>query len=86
MITHGGDIFDLEAKVVDAGLKLRPFDFTLRTDRDDRQVDVAVGEISRRADAVNYLQTEALGVKLHELVHVFREYCEMTNACHDESP
>jgi len=44
--------------VVDAGLELRSFDLAFRSDRDDRQVDMAVGEIGRCADAVDDFQAK----------------------------
>jgi hypothetical protein len=36
-------VFDFEAEVIYSRLQLRPFDFPLRSDGDDRQVDMPVG-------------------------------------------
>src|SRR6185436_12550526 len=72
--------------MIDTHLQLRPFDLALRPDRYDRKINVTIGKISCRAEAVNDLQAERRGVKLNQLLHVLGENREMTDASHRFSP
>src|SRR5258705_8524567 len=85
-LAHGSHILQLETKMIDTHLQLRPFDLALRPDRYDRKINVPIGKISRRADAVNDLQAERRGIKLNQLLHVLGENSEMTDASHKLSP
>src|SRR5439155_7261635 len=85
-VVDRGDILHFETEMIDPYLQLRPFDLALRPDRYDREVDMPIGKISRRADAVNDLQAERRGVELHQLVHVLGENREMTDASHRFPP
>lgn len=84
-IAKSGDIFHFETEVVQSGLQVRPLNFALGLDGYDREVNVPIGKIGCRTDAINYLQPEGISIKLNQLVYVFRENGEMPNACHSLS-
>ena len=49
------DALHLEAEMIDSFFQLITFDFALRADRDDRQIDVAVGQIRCRSNSLDDL-------------------------------
>src|SRR5512145_28297 len=67
------DVFHFESKVVQAGLKIRPFDLALGLNGYDREVNLPVAKISCRTDAMNYLKAESVYIELNQFVHVLRE-------------
>src|ERR1051326_1370502 len=76
------DAVDLEAEMIDALLELVALDQALRPDRNDRQIDVAVGQVGRGADALDDREPERVGVKLDHAVDVFGQDGEVADAGH----
>src|SRR3990172_581293 len=81
-VAKSDDILHFEAEVVQAGLQVRPVDLSLRTDRDDREIDMTVGKISGGADSLNDLKSECRGIKPNQSLHVLGENRDMPNARH----
>jgi len=52
----------------------------------DGEIDVAVGQIDRRADAVDDLHAEGFGVKLHQALSILRNDGQVANTRHKDSP
>src|SRR5262245_55388910 len=79
---QGLDALHLETEMIDPLLELIALDFAFGADRDDRQVDVTVGEIGGGPHALDDLEAERIGVEFHQSIHVLRENGEMADAGH----
>src|SRR4029078_7730414 len=71
------------AEMIDAFLQLVALDLPFGTDRDDREVEMAVGQIGSGADALHDLEGARVGVEVHQLVYVFGENSQMADASHE---
>src|SRR5215468_12066938 len=83
---QGLDALHLETEMIDPLLELIAFDFAFGADRDDRQVDVTVGQIGGGPHALDDLEAERIGVEFHQSIHVLRENGEMADAGHGAPP
>src|ERR1700756_816863 len=83
---QGLNALHLETEMIDPLLELIAFDFAFGADRDDRQVDVTVGQIGGGAHSLDNLEAERIGVEFHQSIDVFRENGEMADAGHGAPP
>src|SRR5262249_36085674 len=83
---QGLDALHLETEMIDPLLELIAFDLAFGADRDDRQVDVTVGQIGGGPHAPDNLEAERIGVEFHQSIHVLRENGEMADAGHGAPP